>query len=111
MKLAVKIDTNYKVEDITRDKITLDWIETYKSENLNKLPSSPAFLLPLINNYVQGQPISKDIVVIPISGQQWQEMTAHQRNELLELVEFTGGDADDYMKLVQSQYPKTPRGK
>ena len=110
MKLNVKINTNYKVEDITRDKVTPDWIDAYKLDNLNKLPPLPAFLLPLVNGYVKGQFISKDIQVLPISGQQWQAMTAHQRNELLELVEFTGGDADDYMKLVQSQYPKTPRG-
>ena len=107
MKLKVKLDSRYRVEDIERGT-TPDWIDSYKLANQNKLPPLPGFLSPLVNNYTEGQPISKDIVVIPISGQQWQALTASERAELLELVEFTGKDAGDYCREFQSHFPRDP---
>ena len=112
MKLNVKLNDTYRVQDIERDKVKPDWVEseTVKgtTPDKNVLPILPSFLLPLVNGYTQGEPISKDIVVIPISGQQWQAMMADERNKLLELVEFTGKDAGDYCREFQSHFPRDP---
>ena len=118
MKLKVKLDKNYKVEDIERDDKSPSWVEKHPQ----KSPPIPKWMYQILNirdekgysSLHQSQEdllVSNKLEVIPVSGQQWQAMNTNQRNELLELVEFTGQDAGDYCRLFQSMYPKTPRGK
>ena len=75
------------------------------------LPKLPKWLLPIINNYVKGTPITKSIEVIPCSGQYWNELNFRQQGKLLELVEWTGGDADQYVRDFEKMYPNDPAGK
>ena len=119
MGLKAKINSNYRVEDIERDDKSPDWIETHKLKNNQKLPPLPKWLYPLLNirdeqgyrslnKSTESLLVSSNLEVIPISGQQWQALTASERNQLLELVEFTGKDAGDYVREFQSHYPNTP---
>lgn len=106
MKIGVKLNSDGLVEDVQRvEKPT--WIEEYQTENA-KLPSIPDILKSLILGDVKD--ISK-IQIIPISGQKWHNLTQNEKNQLLELVEYTGQSAEDYCRLWQSQLPRTPRGK
>ena len=119
MKIKVKLDNAFKVQDIERDSTTPDWIQDYKLKNQAKLPSLPKWLYPLLNirdekGYRSLEKSNEDLLVsnqlevIPISGQQSQLMTADKRNQLLELVEFTGKDAGDYVRSFEVMYPKNP---
>ena len=107
MELKIKIDEKYRVTDIEKsDKPS--WIEKYQRGNPQKLPPLPNFMLPFVNWYVVGEPITKNIEIIPISGQQWQKLTNSEKGQLLELVEFTGKDAGDYYREFQSHFPRDP---
>ena len=107
MKLTIKINDKYRVADIERDDKP-SWIEKYQQVNPQKLPLLPNFMLPFVNWYIVGEPITKNIEIIPISGQQWQKLTNSERAELLELVEFTGKNAEDYVRELQSHFPRDP---
>ena len=123
MKLKVKLNDKFRVEDIERDDKLPSWIEKHQQANQQKLPPIPKWLYQLLiirdekghRSLHQAQDenllVSKNLEVIACSGPQWQAMTASERNQLLELVEFTGQDAGDYVRYFQSMYPNTPRGK
>ncbi len=102
--MGIKID---KANNITKIEASQDWITKYQTEK-KVLPSLPRHLLPVVNKYVKGSPISKDIEVIAVSPQHWQKLTSNQKAELLELVEWNGGNADDYLGYMQSMLPKDP---
>lgn len=102
----IKLELNDKglVSSINQDTDP-DWITLYQTKT-GKLPAVPKSLLSLVNNYVEGQPISQTIQVIPISGQQWSLLNKKQKRFLLELVEWLGGNADDYCRLWMSMLPR-----
>ena len=79
-----------------------------KSSWLDSPQKLPDVFLPLVLNYTKGQAISKDIEVIPISGQKWGELTQGEKEQLLELVEYTGVRAEDYCRHWESMLPKDP---
>ena len=72
------------------------------------LPKLPKWMLPVVINYQKGTPITKQLQVIPSSGQYWTELNFRQQGKLLELVEWTGGDADQYVHDFESMYPESP---
>ena len=108
MKLKTKQNEKNRVEYIERIDGELNWIESYKSKHGKKPPPLPNYMLPLVNLYIKGTPITEGIQVIPISGQQWTLLTANEKAELLELVEFTGKDAGDYVRNFEAMFPKDP---
>lgn len=109
MKIEVKLKPDGLVEDIQRSE-KLDWIAAYR-EKVAKNPVLPDVFLPVVNKYEKGEPISQDIEVIPISGQQWHNLTQSEKNQLLELIEFTGQSAEEYTRSWQIMLPRNPRGK
>jgi len=106
----IKIDNRGRVESIDREEDTLNWIDSYHKSK-NKLPPLPNYLSPVVNNCVAGNPLSKDIEVITPSGQYWHSLTTDQKVKLLELVEYLEGEADDYIKEMESMFPQDPPGK
>lgn len=119
MKLKVRLNDKFRVEDIERDDKSLSWIEKHQLGNQNKLPVLPKRLHQLCNirdekgyrslhNSKEDLLVSDKLEVIPISGQQWQAMTNNERAELLELVEFTGKDPTDYVRSFEVMYPYNP---
>ena len=97
MRFQVKLDADGRVETIETVGVGL------------VLPGKPIpeHLLPLVNNH-KGI-VKQGIEVIPCSGQQWNRMSSKERSELLELVEFTGGNRDDYIRHFQSMVPNNPK--
>ena len=75
------------------------------------LPRLPKWMLPVTIGYRQGMPITKQIEVIPCSGQYWNELNFRQQGKLLELVEWLGGDADQYVRDFEKMLPNDPAGK
>lgn len=73
-----------------------------------KLPVLPEWMLPVVINYQKGTPITKSIEVIPSSGQYWNELKANQQAKVLELVEWLGGDADQYVRDFEKMLPENP---
>ena len=110
MKLKVKLN-NYRVEEIERDDKSPSWIEKHQEGNQNKLPPIPYWMHHFVNGQIAGEPIKKGMEIIHPSGQQWQLLKNNERAELLELVEFNGQDASDFVRGMEVQYPRTPRGK
>ena len=95
MKIKLTLNSKGLVDRIERTDETT-WL------NLEK-PTVPDVLLPLTHNT---KAVTQDIKVIPVSGQQWQNLTQNEKEELLELVEVTGVRAEDYVRLFQSMLPK-----
>ena len=69
----------------------------------------PKYLLPVINNH-KGT-IDKDLGVVLCSGQMWYQLKANEKSDLLELVEYVGQDAGDYVRQMENMYPRNPRGR
>ncbi len=67
----------------------------------------PKYLLPVVNDH-KGT-INKDLEVILCSGQLWHLLKANEKSDLLELVEYVGQDAGDYVRRMESMYPMNPR--
>ena len=86
---------------------------TWVAENTigGVFPKLPKWMLPVVNNYVKGTPITKQMEIIPCSGQYWNELNFRQQGKLLELVEWLNGDADQYVRDFEAMYPNSPRGK
>ena len=106
----IKVTMNDKGRVRAIDK---DAQPTWIAENTvaGVFPRLPKWVLPVVNNYVKGMPITKSIEVIPSSGQYWNELNFRQQGKVLELVEWTGGDADQYVRDFEKMYPNSPRGK
>ena len=101
MKLKVVMSEEKRVKEIERIPDKSSWVELLA-------PKAPDYFLPLLLNYQKGKPISKGIQVIYPSGQQWQELRNDQKAELLELVEWLGGDANQFVRDMEIQLPKDP---
>jgi hypothetical protein len=87
------------------NKNTDNWIIAYKSRN-GKLPPIPVYLEDVIQKNTKGSPISKDIELIPMSGQFWNNLLPSQRDELKQLVEWLGMSWDDYYEQMKRMLPK-----
>jgi len=108
MKIQVRLNDKGLVQAVEKVE-GLDWIE--QAQQGGKPPVLPNAFLSLVNKYDKGKPVSSDTKVIPISGQQWHNLTQNEKEELLALVEFTGIRAEDYIRKFQAMLPKNPRGK
>ena len=86
-----------------------NWIDNYWYE-YGRYPSIPQFLLPIIGNYKAGNPISKDITVIPASGQFLYNLYPSQKEKLHQLLEWLGKDPRDYEEHTKRMMPRTPPG-
>ena len=111
MKIKVQTNEKHRVQTIERDDKTLNWIEKHGQANPGKLPTLPNYFLPVVNYYIVGTPIRKDLQIIAPSGQYWQSLRSEQQAELLELVDWTGRDVEDYVSYFESMYPRDHRGK
>ena len=81
------------------------WISTHQAQT-GKLPSIPDYLLPVVQRYTKGNPITKEIELIPMSGQFWNNLLPSQRDELKQIVEWLGMNWDDYYELMRRMLPK-----
>lgn len=119
MKLKVRMNDKGRVEAIERDDKTPNWITKYQQANQQKLPPLPKWLYPVLNirdekgyrtltNDTGSYFISKALEVTPFSGQWWNSLRDDRKAEVLELVEWLGGDANEYVNSSEIMYPKDP---
>ena len=101
MKITIRRDEKGLVNYIDKSAAP-GWLD------VGKPPTLPGSFQPIVHNYTNGQPVSKDIKVIPISGQQWLNLTQNEQEQLLELVEWLGVTAEDYCRQFQSMLPRDP---
>ena len=101
-KITVELNDNGFIKRTKKDKATEGWLDT-----LTK-PTLPDIFLPMVNGYVKGKPVTKDLEVIPISPQKWHDFNDAEKEDFLELVEFTGGNASEYMRSVTNMLPREP---
>ncbi len=57
-----------------------------------------------------GKDISKVRVIYP-SAQQWGSMRSDEKSDLLELVDWGGGDVNQFVRHMEAMLPKNPRWK
>ena len=108
MKITIRLNDKGLVRDIEKDDSKWDWIETARQLKL-QLPPLPRGLEPLVNRYKPGDAITKDMEIIPPSGQFWSQLTDTEKTKLLELIEWTGQSAEEYCRHFQSMLPRDPR--
>lgn|SRR4030042_4429059 len=95
----------YFRDRINASKNIDNWIITYE-KSVKKLPPIPEYLLPVVQRYIKGNPITKDIEIIPMNGQFWSKLLPSQKKELRQLVEWKGMNWDDYYDLYEKMLPK-----
>ena len=100
MKITLEINEKGLPQRVSKD-VSSGWLDNIK-------PVLPDVFKPLVNNY-NGKAISSNLEVIPISGQMWHSLTQNEKEDLLELVEFTGVRAEDYVRNFTSMLPKDRR--
>ena len=81
-----------------------NWIIAHKA-HFGKLPPVPDYLLPLVDNYTVGEPISKEIKLTRPSTQFWANLMPSQRENFLGLVEWLGIDPRDYEEEIKRHAP------
>jgi hypothetical protein len=84
---------------------TQNWIISYESRN-KKLPAIPEYLLSVVQKYEIGSPLTKEIEIINMSGQFWNNLLPSQREELKQLVEWLDMNWDDYLEQMKRMLPK-----
>lgn len=104
-KITVELDNYGFTQRIKKDKQEKGWLDDQVKPPLLGVLSS------MVNGYTEGQPVTADLEVITVSPQLWSLMNHDEREQLLELVEFTGGSAEEYMRHFKSMMPKDPKGK
>lgn len=80
-----------------------NWIVAHKARH-GKLPPLPESLLPLVDNYTAGEPISKKIKV-KTSLQYWHGLTDDNRERFLRLINWKGEDRHDYLQNMRDTAP------
>jgi hypothetical protein len=93
---------------IVKSETKLSWIEKYQKGNHGRLPPLPDFLIPIVNKYTKGEPISKNLEIITMSGQFWNRLLPTQKDELKEFIEWSGQDFRDYIARMESMLPPKP---
>jgi hypothetical protein len=87
-----------------------NWIDAYKNRH-GKLPPLPDYLLPVVENYSRGEPVSRTMRLKIPSGQFWHGLPPSQQDELKELVKWLGQDPRDYLAQMERMLPKkAPEG-
>lgn len=81
------------------------WID---DKNLPVLPDS---LLPMVLHLKKGEKVSKDMEIIACSNQYWQTLSDDEQSKILELVEWLGGNRNEYIRKMKAILPNNPRGK
>lgn len=102
--LIITLEGVYRLQVI---KASDNWITDYEIKNC-KLPPIPDYLHPIVPTYKKGEPITRDIQVINMSGQFWSNLSPSQKQELRQMLEWLGTDPDDYIWQMQRMLPKTP---
>ena len=82
-----------------------NWIIAYQKRN-RQLPVIPDYLLPVVIKYTKGKPISKEIELINMSGQFWNNLLPSQKEELRQMVEWLGMNWDDYLEQMRRMLPR-----
>ena len=85
-----------------------NWIEKHKAEK-GELPEVPKQLLLGFANY-KGK-VTPDMRVMIPSGQFWSNLSATQKKQWRETVEWLGEDPEDYLQEMRKMLPKDPPGK
>lgn len=62
-------------------KESTNWITAYQLDT-RKLPPVTEYFLPLVQRYIQGDPITKDIELIPMGGQFWNNLTSQPKRRV-----------------------------
>jgi hypothetical protein len=93
------------VTSIKRKTNTDNWITYYYSRH-KKSPAIPEYLLPVVQKYEKGNPITKDIEIINMSGQFWTNLLPSQKTELKQLVEWLGMNWEDYLEQMKKMIPR-----
>ena len=89
-------------------ELSQNWIEQYRIEH-GELPALPQYLEEVVENYIAGQPINKELKVKRYSMQYWNRLDPTQQEELLGLVKWTGVDPRDYLAQMDRMRPPGPR--
>lgn len=80
-----------------------NWIVAYKARH-GKLPSVPKSLLPLVDNYADGKPISKKIR-LKTDSRYWHGLIDDNREKFLQLADWLGEDRHDYLQHMRDTAP------
>tara|TARA_Y100000310_G_C20236889_1_gene602786 strand:- start:85 stop:462 length:378 start_codon:yes stop_codon:yes gene_type:complete len=107
------MNDRHKVEAIERDEGNPSWIETIPAPNV------PKWMFAVLNikdgqrsrslgNSNESIVVSNQLEVTPLSGQWWNSLRINQKAEILELVEWLGDNADDYVASSEAMYPGDP---
>jgi len=81
------------------------WIIDHETRT-GKLPVLPESLLPLVKNYTQGQPISKDIeLTLRPSHQAWNRLTPDNQERFLQVLDWKGLDRFDFLQQLKDTAP------
>ena len=101
MKINLTLNSNGLADRIVKTE-GLGWLDK------TPLPVMPDALRPMVHNYDEKKGINASVKVLPTNGQIWHQLTQDEKEQLLELVEYTGVRAEDYMRLWTSMLPKDP---
>ena len=80
-----------------------NWIDAYKAR-FGVLPQVPKSFLPLVDNYIDGEPISKKIKW-KTNLQYWRGLTGDNRERFFQLIDWLGGDRYDYLQHMLDTAP------
>jgi hypothetical protein len=97
------------VQTTHQDSLTTahtNWIDNYMAEH-GDLPIIPDWLVPLVEGYSAGDRISKTMkskLTFP-GVQTWTNLLPSQKEDLLQLWEWLGGDRRDYLEQLKRLHP------
>jgi hypothetical protein len=82
-----------------------NWIIAHKAKT-GKFPAIPNSLLDLVDEYIKGQPISKNIKLKERpSHQQWGRLTLENRERFLQIMDWKGLDRHDFLQHMKDTRP------
>jgi len=82
-----------------------NWIVAHQA-CYGKLPSIPRSLLSLIDNYTEGEPLSKSIKLKECPRhQQWGGLTDENRERFLQIMDWQGLDRYDFLQNMRDSAP------
>jgi len=85
-----------------------NWVRDFQTEK-GELPPVPRHLIPGFA-HCRGM-VDKEMRPITPSGQFWGNLTAQQKQQSRETVEWLGEDPEDYLHHMRLMLPKDPPGK
>jgi hypothetical protein len=81
-----------------------NWINAYERE-YRKSPPIPNFMSDVVSDYFPGMVVSKNIKLINPSAHFWGKLSPNQREQLLDLAEWSGQDRRDYEAKIKMMLP------